>query len=265
MTRVLRNLLLAVLLAVSVVALPSHGGEVRVAAAADLKYAFDEIMLAFRAERPDVAVRVTYGSSGNFYAQLRSRAPFDVFLSADLLYPRRLADDGLALGSEVFAYAVGRIVLWVPGSSPLEVDRLGIRALLDPSVRRIAIANPRHAPYGVAAEAALRSLGVYDAVAGRLVLGENVAQTAQFVQSRAADAGIIALSLVVAPPMRGQGRYWEIPLEAYPTMEQGGMITPWARDAAAARALRDYMLGPAGRAILERYGFVLPWTGKPSG
>jgi molybdate transport system substrate-binding protein len=264
-SRELRNLLFAVLLAVSVVASPAHGGEVRVAAAADLKYALDEIMLAFRAERPDVAVTATYGSSGNFYSQLRNRAPFDVFLSADLLYPRRLADDGLALHGEVFAYAVGRIVLWVPEGSPLDVERLGIHALLEPPARRIAIANPRHAPYGVAAEAALRSLGVYDAVAGRLVLGENVAQTAQFVQSRAADAGIIALSLAVAPPMRGHGRYWEIPLEAYPTMEQGGMITSWARDPSSARALRDFMLGREGRAILERYGFSLTWTGKPSG
>ena len=200
---------------------------------------------------------VTYGSSGSFYAQIENGAPFDLFLSADAEYPRRLAANGLADG-EPFLYAVGRIALWVPASSTLDLRALGLRALLDPSVAKVAIANPRHAPYGRAAEAAMRSLGVYDGVKEKLVLGENVAQAAQFVQSGAADAGVIALSLALAPPMRSSGRYVEIPLESYPRMDQGGIVLKGTREPAAARALRDALLGSRGREILKDYGFFLP-------
>ena len=151
----------------------------------------------------------------------------------------------------------GRLVVWVPTASRIPVDR-GFPSLTSPEVRKIAIANPRHAPYGRAAEAALRSQGVYDAVKDKLVFGENVAQTAQFVQSGAADAGIIALSLAVAPAMAREGRYFEVPLEAYPRVEQGGIVLGRAKDPEAARALRDFVLGQDGRAILKRYGFSLP-------
>jgi molybdate transport system substrate-binding protein len=259
----LRNTILCLVLLC--VAAATRAGEVAVAAAADLQYALDEVVQAFHVVQPATNVKVTYGSSGNFYAQLRNRAPFDLYLSADVMYPRRLAEDGLALDDDVFLYGIGRIVVWVPQSSPLDIGVLGMQALLEPSVRRIAVANPRHAPYGMAAVAAMRSLGVYPRVERRLVYGENIAQTAQFVQSRAADVGIIALSLALAPPLRASGRYWEVPLKAYPTLEQGGLILDWARDPDAARAFRDFLLGPRGRAILERYGFELPWTGKPSG
>ena len=130
-------------------------GAVRVAAAADLKFAMDEIVEAFRREHPAIDVQVTYGSSGNFYAQLSNRAPFDIFFSADVDYPRRHIREGVALGDSEFLYGVGRLVVWVPRASPIEVEKLGMQALLSPSVRRIAIANPRHAPYGRAAEAAI--------------------------------------------------------------------------------------------------------------
>ena len=153
---------------------------------------------------------------------------------------------------------MGRIVVWAPGGSSIKVESLGIRSLLAPSVKKIAIANPQHAPYGRVAEAAMRNLGVYPQVETRLVFGDNIAQTAQFVQSRAADIGIIALSLALAPPMRNQGRYWEIPLDAYPRMDQGGVILHWAKDRQAAAQLRDFVLGPEGRAILKRYGFFPP-------
>jgi molybdate transport system substrate-binding protein len=148
-------------------------------------------------------------------------------------------------------YAVGRIVVWVPKSSPLDPAT----ALRAASVRHVAIANPQHAPYGRAAEAALRSLGVYNGVAGKLVLGENVAQTLQFVQSGAADVGIVALSLALAPPLRGQGRYWEVPVAAYPQIDQGGVIL---KDSPAAREFRSFLLDELGRRILKKYGFFLP-------
>jgi molybdate transport system substrate-binding protein len=232
-------------------------GTVRVAAAADLKFTMGEIVEAFRRERPAVDVSVTYGSSGNFYAQLSNHAPFDIFFSADVDYPRRLIRQGLALADSEFLYGVGRLVAWVARTSPIEIEKLGMQALLSPSVRRIAIANPRHAPYGRAAEAAMKSLGIYDRVKDRLVLGDSVMQTAQFVDSGGAEVGIISYSLAVAPPLRDKGRFWEVPINAYPRREQGGVILSWAKDRAAAEALRDFVLSEAGRAILRRHGFRL--------
>jgi molybdate transport system substrate-binding protein len=231
--------------------------EVRVAAAADLKPALEAVFSATGASARGIRPAVTYGSSGSFYAQIENGAPFDLFLSADAEYARRLAAKGLADG-EPFLYAVGRIALWVPTSSTLDLGALGLRALLDPSVRKVAIANPRHAPYGRAAEAAMRSLDVYDGAREKLVLGENVAQAAQFVQSGAADAGIVALSLALAPQMRSAGRYVEIPLQLYPRMDQGGIVLKRARNPVAARTLRDALLGTRGRELLKQHGFSLP-------
>jgi len=229
----------------------------RVAAAADLSFAMEPISREFRRAHSEIDLQVVYGSSGNFYSQMRNRAPFDLFLSADMEYPRRLADEGFALRDSLFAYAVGRIVVWVPAQSPLDVARLQAGTLEADSVRHVAIANPQHAPYGRAAEAAMRTLGVYDRVAPRLVLGENVAQALQFVQSGAAEAGIVALSLALAPPVRGQGRYWEVPLDAYPKLEQGGAILTRAKGSNAAREFRSFLLGDDGRRILKEYGFSL--------
>jgi molybdate transport system substrate-binding protein len=229
-----------------------------VAAAADLQFALDDLSRQFRAAHPQADVKIVYGSSGNFDSQIRAGAPFDVFLSADIDYPRKLAQAGFAAPDSLFAYATGRIAIWVPAQSPLDPARLQMRTLEAPSVRHIAIANPSHAPYGRAAEAALRSLGVYDRVAGKLVLGENIAQTLQFVQSGAADAGIVALSLALAPAVRGQGRYWEIPLDAYPRIEQGGAILNRAKDSGLAREFRAFLTGNAARAVLKDYGFSPP-------
>lgn len=222
-----------------------------VAAAADLKFAMPEIARQFRAAHPAVEMQIAYGSSGNFFAQIGNRAPFDMFLSADVEYPRKLASAGVGVASSVFTYAAGRLVVWVPADSPLDPAT----ALRQPSVRHVAIANPQHAPYGRAAQAALRALGLYQSVAPKLVLGENVAQALQFVESGAADAGIVALSLAMAPPSRARGRYWEIPVDAYPRIEQGGIIL---KDSQAARDLRALLLSTAGRSILKQYGFFTP-------
>ena len=131
---------------------PPSVQEVRVAAAADLKFALDDIITTFSHEQTDTRVKVTYGSSGNFFAQLSNRAPFDMFFSADMSYPQKLVEQGLAQKEALFLYAVGRIVVWVPTASPLKVEKMGIKALMDPTVRKIAIANPQHAPYGRAAK-----------------------------------------------------------------------------------------------------------------
>jgi len=229
-----------------------------VAAAADLQFAMAELVTQFHAQHPDILVAATYGSSGNFYAQLSQRAPFDLFFSADAVFPARLTADGLTVPNSEFVYGVGRLVVWVPRGSPLDVERLGLTALTQSAVRRIAIANPTHAPYGRAAEAAMRTLGVYDAVRDKLVFGENIAQAAQFVQTGAADIGILALSLAVAPPMRAVGVYWEIPATAYPSMQQAGVILRSTRDPDAAQQFSTFVRSAAGQTILARYGFTRP-------
>jgi molybdate transport system substrate-binding protein len=235
---------------------PAPAPAVRIAAAADLKFALDDIAARLAKRQPAIHVQSTYGSSGVMHAQLSQRAPHDVFLSADIDYPRDLVSKGIGSDRDLFTYATGRIVVWVPASSALPVERYGLRAL--DGARRIAIANPRHAPYGKAAEAALRHAGIWAAVTPRLVLAENVAQAAQFVQSGAADAGIIAKSLAVAPAMREAGRSWDVPAAAYPTVTQGGLILPWAISREAAVRFRDYLLSDEGREVLASYGFGAP-------
>jgi molybdate transport system substrate-binding protein len=232
--------------------------EVRVAAASDLQFAFNEVAAEFEKKTPGIKVKPTYGSSGNFFAQLSNEAPFDLFLSADSDYPRKLVEQGKAVKGSEFLYAWGHLVVWVPGGSKIDVEKLGMRTLTDPAVKKVAVANPKHAPYGRAAEAAMKKLGVYDEVKGRLVLGENVSQAAQFVESGAADAGVIALSLALAPALRDKGRYWRVPLDAYPRLEQGGVVLAWARDREATQALRDFLTGKEGLAVLSKYGFLLP-------
>jgi molybdate transport system substrate-binding protein len=221
-----------------------------IAAAADLRFAMDEIAGQFQATHPAVAVKTSYGSSGQFTSQIENGAPYDVFCSADISYPRKLAEEGLALPGSEFIYAIGRIVVWVPASSPIQLT--GAEALRDPSIRHIAIANPEHAPYGKAAVAALRSFGLYDDAKDKLVYGENVSQALQYVGTGAAEIGIVPPSLVKG------GRSWEVPPESYPKMEQGGIIVKSSRNAALAQEFRAFLLSEQGRSILKRYGFYLP-------
>ena len=232
--------------------------EILVAAAADLKFALDEMIGEFQKEHPDAKVSVTYGSSGNLFSQIDNGAPFDLFLSADIDFPRKLIERKKAAAESLFPYAVGQLVVWVPKDSPIDVQKLEMRALLDPSIHKIAIANPEHAPYGRAAVAAMKSLGVYDRVADKLVLGENIAQAAQFVESQAADVGLIALSLAVSPKMKAAGRYWEVPLDAYPRLDQAGVILSATKQPELARQFRETIVGPQGRETLRRYGFIMP-------
>jgi molybdate transport system substrate-binding protein len=237
---------------------PRQTRHVAVAAAADLRFAFDELRAQFQREQPDIEVSATYGSSGMFSQQLIRGAPFDLFLSADREYPASLASKGLILPGSQFTYALGRIVIWAAASSSVDLEHLGFNALNEPSVVHVAVANPEHAPYGRAAVAALTAAGVFERVQPKLVYGENIAQTLQFVQSRAADLGVVALSLVLAPTVKDTGRYWNIPTDMYPRIEQGGAVLARAADPAAALELRAFMLSTAARQTLERYGFDLP-------
>jgi molybdate transport system substrate-binding protein len=242
---------------------PVARDKVIVAAAADLQFAMEDLLTMFHQDHPACQAKVTYGSSGHLYAQIENGAPFDLYLSADVKYPRRLVENKKARADSLFLYAVGRLVIWAPNSSRVDVQSLGIQALRDPALRKIAIANPEHAPYGQAAIAAMKKLGVYDQVASRLVLGENVAQAAQFVETGAADIGIIALSLAVAPPMKSRGRYWEVPLDAFPRLEQGGVILSATRHPQGAQWLRDLLTSPRGQRVLRQNGFLLPEAAKP--
>jgi molybdate transport system substrate-binding protein len=228
---------------------------IRVAAASDLQFVLGDINQEFQKHHHDIAVEPSFGSSGNFFAQISNGAPFDVYFSADINYPRQLVDGKLARADTLVVYAVGRIVVWVPSSSPIPVQELGIKSLVHSSVRKVAIANPEHAPYGRAAVAAMKSLGIYELVQKNLVFGENISQTAQFVHSGSADIRIIALSLAVAPALKDQGRYWEVPTGAYPRLEQGAVVLASSPDPEAARSYRDFVLGPSGRALLNRSGF----------
>lgn len=231
---------------------------VRIAAASDLKWALEEAKRVFEAGHPGMTCTLTFGSSGNFFNQLSQKAPFDLFLSADIAYPSRLMEQGLGLEGSLFPYAIGYLVLWVPKASPIPVETLGMKAVLHPSVRRLALANPKHAPYGRAAEAALKSAGLLDRVKDRMVLGENIAQTAQFVQTGSADIGFIALSLASSPALKHEGRSWAVPAGSHPPLEQGGVILAWAQDVEAAQAFRNFLCGAQGAAILHAYGFGLP-------
>jgi molybdate transport system substrate-binding protein len=242
---------------------PANAQDIRVAAAADLEFALEDLTAQY-AKQTGKQVKVSYGSSGNFFAQIQSGAPFDLFMSADIAYARKLADAGSAEPGTLYQYAFGRIVIWMPENGRVDVTKVGWKALLEPSVEKIAIANPEHAPYGRAAVAALRNAGIYDQVRSKLVYGENIAQAAQFIVSGNAQAGIIALSLGASPAMR-TGKRWEIPANMHPPIEQAAVILKSAKDKEGARAFLAFVKSSAGRRILESYGFNLPAAHGNSG
>jgi len=231
--------------------------ELVVAAAADLSVALQEIADGYQ-KQSGVQLKLSFGASGALTQQIQNGAPFDLFFSADMDYPRQLIAAGAADQASLYQYAVGKLVLWVPADSPLDLDLKGINALLDPSVKKIAVANPQHAPYGRAAVAALKHAGVYDRVADRLVLGENVAQAAQFVESGNAQAGFVALAHAVAPAMRGKGKYWEVPADFYPPLVQGVVVLSHSQHKKEAADFLEYIKTKDAAELLRRYGFTLP-------
>jgi len=238
-------------------------GTVTVAAASDLTYAMNEIAANFQ-KATGCPVRLTFGSSGNFLTQIENGAPFDVFFSADISYPKKLEAEGLAAPGSTYLYGIGKIVLWTRKDSRVDVGK-GLSVLRDSSVQKIAIANPEHAPYGRAAEEALRKSGVYDAVKNRLVLGENISQAAEFVESGNADVSILALSLALSPSLYREGQFNSIPANLYAPIEQGAVVPLAAPNPLAAQRFLDYIKLPATAALLERYGFALPRTSSDRG
>lgn len=248
-----RAVALALLSIAAIAGAQEKPAPLRVAAASDLRLALEDIATAFRASRPGVAIEPVYGSSGTFFAQIREGAPFDLFLSADVDYARRLQGEGLS--EAPISYATGRLALVVNKDTGLDPAGFG-DLLRGPAIRRLAIANPAHAPYGRAAEAALQTWKVRDAIATRLVLGDSVSQAVQFVDTGAAQAGLVALSLV-----KNRTRDLAIalvPESAHPPIEQAGVVLKRTRNLEAARAFQAFLLSESGRAILLRYGFGLP-------
>ena len=258
----MRTLLLLLLLT-TVFCSAAHAEDITVAAASDLNYALKDLTSRFEKKTGD-RVTLSFGSSGNLYSQIQGGAPYDVFFSADMEYPQKLASAGLVEASSLRTYAIGHLVLYLSNNVGLDRDHLMdarqeiTHILLLPEVKRIAIANPEHAPYGRAAMAALENFGVKQKVAGKLVFGENVSQAAQFVQSGNAQAGLIPLSLAMSPAMKDAGRYWEVPADAYPEMQQGVAVLSSSRHKRAAQAFIDYISSAEGAAVLEQYGFRVP-------
>lgn len=229
-------------------------GKITIAAAADLKFAMDDIVTEFKKRNPGTVVDVVYGSSGKANTQIIQGAPYDMFFCADIKYPRELYKMGLC-ASDVKTYAWGRIVLW---SSVLDSSELTLTNLTDPSIHRIAIANPAHAPYGERAREVLQAQRIWDNVEKKLVYGENIAQAAQFVISGNAQVGLLALSIAKNPEMQKKGRYVLIPDTLHTPLEQGYVILKRAADNKSASRFAAFMVTDISRKIMKNYGFLLP-------
>jgi molybdate transport system substrate-binding protein len=227
-----------------------------IAAASDLQTVLPGIVRDFE-RSASASVAVSYGSSGSFFAQIQNGAPFDVFLSADVDYPKQLAAAGAADASTLQVYATGHLVLWARRDTKLDLSR-GLASLTDSRVRRIAMANPKFAPYGRAAAAALRSARLYDVLQPKLVTGDSLAQAAQLVESGNADVGLLSRSLVLGPALKAEGTYVDIPASFHPPINQAAIMVKATREPALARAFITFLgRGEAAR-HLERFGFALP-------
>jgi molybdate transport system substrate-binding protein len=240
----------------ALLASPAGAQTLLVAAAADLSYCMEDLGTAFARQAPGVELKVSSGASGNLFTQIRNGAPFDVFLSADMGYPRQLARDGAADGATLAPYALGRIVLF---SLDPRVDlKPGLAVLRDSRIKRIAIANPALAPYGRAAKAALEAAGAWQAVQPKLVIGENVAQAVQFVQTGNAQIGIVSYASVLSPRLKGSGSYFLIDDAGLTPIEQGAIVTAHGKTNPLAARFVQFLSSPAARAVLQRHGFGLP-------
>jgi molybdate transport system substrate-binding protein len=230
----------------------------RIAAAADLQQALPELVQAFRVKHPNASMEAVYGSSGNFVTQIVSGAPFDVFLSADMRYPENLNAKGMTT-AKPRRYAVGTLVVWVGKQTRTNIDdavqKTGLAVVNDPRVRRVAIANPAHAPYGERAKEALEAKNLWSAVQKRLVLADNVAQAAQFAQTLNVDVAIISLSLALTPAMQKAGSYAPIDRKLYTPLEQGIVALKRSSEPMLANEFVEYVCSPEGASILARYGF----------
>lgn len=227
-----------------------------IAAAANLVYCINDLNKAFNQQYPKVRVTVTTGASGNFFAQIQQNAPYELFLSADTLYPQQLVDRQLADSKSLKVYTLGQVVLW-SNKPDIKVSQ-GLDILKSTEIKRIAIANPDTAPYGMAAKLALQNNGLWDSVQRKLVFAESIAQTMQFVQTQNAEVGIVALSLLKAPQLQQQGHYWLIPQEDYPPLKQAMVVTKQGQKNEWAYRYAAFLQSAKAREIFSQYGFLQP-------
>lgn len=231
---------------------PAFADQVVVAVAANFIPPFREIATEFE-KATGHAVRVAAGSSGNFYSQIKNGAPFDVFLSADMERPKLLEDEGLGVKDSRFTYAIGRLVLWSPNPDLIK----GEETLRSKKFKRLAIANPKTAPYGLAAMQGMQKLELWESIQPKIVMGENLGQTMGFIESGNADLGFVALSQVLDPKIKGKGSLWDIPSNLHEPIKQDVILLTKGKDNQAAKALMEFIGGPQARAIIARYGYEL--------
>jgi molybdate transport system substrate-binding protein len=251
-----RRLAVAVASMLTAATVGAAAQDLRVAAASDLQAALPSIAVQFE-RATGRHVTLTFGSSGNFATQIEHGAPFDVFMSADLDYPKRLEQAGLVAPGSRYEYATGHLVLWTRNDSGID-PKHGLAVLADARVQRIAIANPAYAPYGRAAIAAIRHEGLYDRVQSKLVLGENISQAAQFAQSGNAQVGLLGLAVALSPAMKESGAYLEVPAEFYPPIGQAAVVIAASKQKALASHFVDSLKQPPAKAILQSFGFSVP-------
>lgn len=240
---------------------PSFGNQfknrsqvLRLAVASNLRFSMNEIVTAFE-KVSGLRLEVSYGASGNLLAQIIAGAPFDLFFSADEAMPLRLIEEGLGKPENYFIYGRGRIVLWVPHDSSIDIESFGMDALLHPSINKISIANPRHAPYGLAAIASLEYKALFERLEKKLVMGENVLHTAMFVKRGGAEIAILSYALALAGPLQQSGRYWLIPPDHHPALNQGGLILDRGQYQKEVQSLLHFIQTGPGLNILKKYGF----------
>lgn len=249
--RILKTLALVAALGFSGLA---AADEAKIAAASDLKFAFDELKGLFEKKHPEHKLELIMGSSGKFSQQIENGAPFDVFFSADVSFPKKLVASGKAI-EPVTTYAFGRVVLW---SAKVDASKLTLADLPKPEFRKIAIAAPDHAPYGARAKESLEHAGVWDKVKDKMVYGENISHTAQLIDTQAADIGIIALSLALNDKLKSKGGYYLIPDSYHKPLEQAFAVTKHGENNKAALAFAEFMRSEDARKVMRHYGFVLP-------
>ncbi len=247
----MKKFLLSLVLVVLAVT-PASAEQVLVAVAANFIGPFREVATEFE-KTTGHTVQTASGSSGNFYSQIKNGAPFDVFFSADNERPKLLEDEGLGVKGNRFTYAIGRLVLWGPDPSLIK----GEDTLRSASFKRLAIANPKTAPYGVAAMQAMQKLKVWESVQPRIVMGESLGQTMGFIESGNAELGFVALSQVLDPKIKGAGSRWDVPNDFHEPIQQDVVLLTKGKDNPAAKALMEFMGGPQAKAIIERYGYEL--------
>lgn len=226
---------------------------ISIAAAADLRYAMDDVIKAYKKVHTSAEIKVSYGSSGTAYQQITNGATYDLFFSADIMYPNKLEEQGFTL-TKPKLYAVGYIVVW---SNQINVSQ-GIGSLLNARISKIAIANPEHAPYGKRAVESMKYYKIYDKIKDKLIYGENISQAAQFVQTGNADIGILALSLACSPALKNKGQYTVIDDQSHAPLEQAYVILKQPKPNDEARLFADFVASPEARSIFKSYGFKLP-------